>query len=428
MDFIPGVESLKKLMSISRKLCVHLSVLGLVFGALCCAQDPPTNGNGNGNSVDQKPAPAAATPPAALPTPSFTGPLQNLPPATFDAGPFGQLAVNGIFSGMGLWQSNPLSGDEPTQAALSNGQIFIQKTDGWFQFYLQAGAYTISELSLPFLPVDLTLTDFWGPVPVAYLKLVPSKNTSILIGALPTLIGAEYTFSFQNMNVERGLLWNQENAVNRGIQINQTFGKFTASLAWSDGFYSNRYSWLTGSLTYANGHHALAFVGGGNLGQTKFQTLATPVQNNGRIYNVIYTYTNGPWIFQPYFQRTNVPTNSSIGITKGSSSTGGAVLLSHSFGRGFSLAGRWEYIATGGSQTDGSVNLMFGPGSTGTSVTLTPTFQYGGFFFRGDLSWVHAGDYMPSLAFGRSGTNQDQPRAVAEIGFIFGNNLSGKKP
>ena len=38
-------------------------------------------------------------------------------------------------------------------------------------------------------------------------------------------MGAEYTFTFQNMNIERGLLWNQETAVNRGIQVNQALGK-----------------------------------------------------------------------------------------------------------------------------------------------------------------------------------------------------------
>ena len=81
------------------------------------------------------------------------------------------------------------------------------------------------------------------------MKLVPGKNTNILIGILPTLIGAEYTFSFQNMNIERGLLWNQENAITRGVQINQTMGKFTASLSYNDGFYSNRYNWLSGSLS-----------------------------------------------------------------------------------------------------------------------------------------------------------------------------------
>src|ERR1039457_3546873 len=105
-----------------------------------------------------------------------------------------------------------------------------------------------------------------------------------MIGALPTLMGAESTFTFENMNIERGLLWNQENAVNRGIQVNQTMGKFTASLSWNVGFYSNRYSWLSGSLTYANGPHSLAFVGMGNLGQTAFQTLATPVHYNSSMY------------------------------------------------------------------------------------------------------------------------------------------------
>ena len=47
-------------------------------------------------------APAAPAAPAALPTPSITGPLSGLPPAVFDAGPFGKVAVNGLLSGMGL--------------------------------------------------------------------------------------------------------------------------------------------------------------------------------------------------------------------------------------------------------------------------------------------------------------------------------------
>ena len=187
--------------------------------------------------------------------------------------------------------------------------MFLQRTDGWFQFYLQAGAYNIPALGTPFLDTGKAVSDLYGPLPVAFLKLVPGKNTSILIGALPTLMGAEYTFTFENINIERGLLWNQENAINRGIQVNQTMGKFTASLSWNDGYYSNRYSWLSGSLTYANGPHSLSFVGMGNLGQTAFQTLATPIQNNSTMYAAIYTYTKGAWIIQPYYQYSNVPTN-----------------------------------------------------------------------------------------------------------------------
>jgi hypothetical protein len=371
---------------------------------------------------------AAPAPPAptALPTPSFTGPLSNLPPAMFDAGPFGKIAVNGLFDGMGMLTQNYVPGDANSQAALGNGQVFIQKTDGVFQFYIQAGAYNIPALGTSFLPTDKTVSDLYGPVPVAFAKIQAGKNTSIEVGELPTLIGAEYTFTFENMNIERGLLWNQENAVNRGVQVNQTMGKFTASLSWNDGFYSNRYSWLTGSLAYANGPHTIAFVAGGNAGQTKFQTTAVPVQNNSAIYNVIYTYSKGAWILQPYWQYTNVPTNAALGIVNGASTNGAAILVSHAFAHGFSLPFRWEYISSSGSAAAKSVNLLYGPGSAATSFTLTPTFQYGGFFFRGDLSYVHLGSAAPGAGFGTLGAAVDQTRAMAEFGFIFGNNIVEK--
>ena len=378
------------------------------------------------------PAPAATAAPAAaapspLPTPSLTGPLQWLPPAVFDVGPLGKLSANGIVSGMGLYQDNHVPGDNIGQATLSNGELFVQKADGPVQYFIQVGAYSIPALATPFLSAADTVKDFFGPVPVAFLKLPVGKTTSLQIGALPTLMGAESTFTFQNMNVERGLLWNQENAVNRGIQINQTLGKyFTASLSWNDGYYSNRYSWLSGSLTFTKGVHSLAFEGMGNAGSTKFQTAATPVQNNSSMYAVIYTYTKGNWIIQPYYQFSDVPTDARVGVTQGATTNGGALLLSYAFKHGFSLPARVEYIATSGSNANGAVNLLFGPGSDGTSVTVTPTWQKGALFVRGDLSWVHAGSYTTGDAFGTQGEASNQMRAVAEIGIIFGSNITGK--
>lgn len=375
-------------------------------------------------------APAAAAPaaPAPLSTPSITGPISGVPPLIFDAGPFGKLAVNGIVSGFGMVQGDHVPGDRVGQADLSNGEAWIQKTDGWFQFYVQAGAYNLPSLATPYTSTVTTMTNLYGPVPVAFVKLQAAKNTSIQIGELPTLIGAEYTFTFENMNIERGLLWNQENAICRGVQFNQTMGKFSASFSWNDGYYSNRYNWLSGSLAYTSGPHAISFVAGGNFNPTPYLGTATPIQNDGSIYNVIYTFTKGPWIIQPYFQYNTVPTNASIGIANGASATGGAVLVSHAFKHGFSLAGRWEYISTSGSVAANSVNLLFGPGSSGTSVTVTPTFQAGGFFIRGDVSWVHASNYTTGDVFGGTGMNNNQPRAMAEIGFMFGSNIVEKKP
>ena len=393
-------------------------ILAVPFAFCQETQNPPSQTEpAPANTAAQAPAPAA------LPTPSITGPLQAIPPAIFDAGPFGKLAVNGVLSGFGMVQGNHVAGDDSKQAALSNGMVFIQKTDGWFQFFVQAGAYNLPALGTPFLATDKAVSNLYGPVPVAFLKLQPGKNTSIQVGALPTLMGAEYTFTFENMNISRGLLWNQENAVNRGIQVNQTMGKFTASMSWNDGFYSNRYSWLSGSLTYASGPHSLAFVGMGNLAQTKFQSLATPVQNNGTMYAVLYTFNKAPWIIQPYWQYTNIPTNPSIGVVKGATTNAAAILVSRTFKHGFSLPARFEYIKSSGSASDQSVNLMYGPGSSGTSITVTPTYQHGGFFVRGELAYVHAGSIAPGSAFGSDGTLQHQTRAMAEFGFIFGNNI-----
>ena len=409
--------------------------LGVAVVSAACAQAGPgstsTAAAAAAPAAGQAPAAAAeppkADPPAPLPTPSVTGPLQWLPPALFDAGPLGKIAANGIVTGSGLWQDNHVPGDDTGQAALSNGQIFIQKADGKYQYFIEVGAYTMPSLGTAFLPADKTVSDFYGPVPVAFLKVPVGKTTSFQIGALPTLMGAEYTFTFENMNIERGLLWNQENAVNRGIQVNQTLGKyFTASLSWNDGYYSNRYSWLSGSLTYTKGPHSVIFAGMGNAGQTAYQTIATPVQNNSTMYAVIYTYTKGAWIVQPYYQYSNIPTNPAVGVVKGASTNGGAVLVSRGFKKGFSLPARVEYITTSGSQSDGAVNLMYGPGSAATSVTVTPTIQKGGLFLRGDLSWVHANSYTPGDVFGKAGTNPNQARAIAEIGFIFGSNITEK--
>jgi hypothetical protein len=350
----------------------------------------------------------------------MTAPLATAaPPHTFSAGPFGQVAITGILSGMGLTQSNWVPGDRATTWDLSNGQIFLQKTTGWWQFYLQGGAYNIPDLGTPFLSTVDTDKALYGPLPEGYLKLVKG-NFSVEAGALPTLIGAEYTFSFENMNIERGLLWNQENAVNRGVQVNETIGHLSASVSWNDGFYSDRYTWVTGTVSYAfNGSHTLAFVGGGNLGQTAFVTAATPVQNNSDIYDVIYTYSHERWMIQPYFQYTTVAANAQIGITQGASTRGGALLINYNFKHGISLAGRGEYIGSTGSQSSGAVNLLYGPGSGACAITLTPAYQKQGFFIRGDFSLVRALSFTPGFAFGPAGLDRTQPRGAVEAGFMF---------
>src|SRR6516164_10910636 len=225
--------------------------------------------------ADDQPAPSGEQPPppaeqpaapTAMTTPAIAGPLVANPnPISFDAGPLGPVYLTGIVSPLGLWQNNPLPGDQRSLASLSNGQFFFQKTDGLFQYFVQVGAYTLPALGTPYVNTPKATGDFYGPLPQAFVKIAPTDELSISAGKLPTLVGAEYTFSFENMNIERGLLWNQENAVNRGVQANYTVGPLALALSWNNWFFSIVFSWLTGSATYTiDKENTFAFVAGGN--------------------------------------------------------------------------------------------------------------------------------------------------------------------
>ena len=400
-------------------LLIFVLMALLSLPALGQQQAPAADSSGQAPAA----APAAApTTPQPLPNPSMTAPLQTAaPPHTFSAGPFGTVAITGILSGMGMAQSNWIPGDRSTRWDVSNGQIFLQKTSGWFQFYLQAGAYNLPALGASSVSTVNTITGLYGPLPTAYLKLVKG-NFSVEVGELPTLIGAEYTFTFENMNIERGILWGQENAINRGIQVNDTFKKLSLSASWNDGFYSNVYNWISGTASYAfNSSNTLAFVGGGNVGQTTSTSAATPfLQNNGAIYNVMYTYSHESWMIEPYFQYTHVPANAAIGIPQSGSTSGGALLLNYNFKHGISLAVRPEYITSSGSATGGLNLLGYGGGSGAFAFTVTPTYQKGGFFLRGDLSLVDVRNLTPTgAAFGPAGLNTKQTRGMVEAGFMF---------
>jgi Putative beta-barrel porin-2, OmpL-like. bbp2 len=384
---------------------------------------------------DDQGTPAPATPAAAptttppapmpLPSPSTTAPLATAVPHEISAGPFGKLEVTGILSGGGMTEGDEVFSGPNTHWDVTNAQIFVQKTSGWFQFYLQGGAYNILSLGTPAAPTSFT-NSVYGPLPVGYVKLVKG-NFNVEVGELPTLIGAEYTFSFENMNIERGLLWNQEPAISRGIQLNETYKKLTLAFSYNDGYFSNRYTTLSGSLAYAiNAANTLSFVASGNAGAyVPNFSLATPaVQNNSSIYNVIYTYTKGNLLITPYYQYSSIPANAKVNIFASSHTNAGALLANYNFKHGISLAGRVEYIKSSGGvpgaiTEEPSTNVLYGPGSDAFSFTVTPTYVKDGFFIRGDFSYVHLGSSTPGFGFGVAGTKTNQPRGAIEAGIMF---------
>ncbi|HEY5328156.1 MAG TPA: outer membrane beta-barrel protein, partial [Mucilaginibacter sp.] len=264
----------------------------------------------------------------------------------------GSIYISGVASALALAQTSVFPGDKPVQTDISNAQIFIQKIDGVFQFFIEVGGYSLPALGAPYLRAGLATNTYYGLLPQGFIKIAPSSSFSIEVGKLPTLIGAEYTFSFENMNIQRGLLWNQENAVNRGVQLNYTAGPLTLAVAYSDGLYSNNYNWILGSLTYAiNSTNTLAVIGGGSTSRSTISTPVTPLYlNNEQIYNLIYTHTSGQWTVVPYLQYTSVPASPLLNTTQSASTFGAAVFVSYAIPKSnFTIPVRFEYINSTGS-------------------------------------------------------------------------------
>ncbi|MCE5361391.1 MAG: outer membrane beta-barrel protein, partial [Acidithiobacillus sp.] len=162
------------------------------------------------------------------------------------------------------------------------------------------------------------------------------------------------------------------------------------------------------------------------LGHTYFVSapLATAAsQNNEQIYDIGYTRTGEKLALTSYVQYSHVPASAILALnagTKATSTIGAAVLADYSFTDTVSLAGRVEYISNSGNSSDGSANLTgFGPGSHAWSLTVTPTYQKGGFFARGELAYVTASMAAGTGIFGQSGLNQSQVRGMLETGFMF---------
>jgi hypothetical protein len=320
--------------------------------------------------AEDQPA-AAPAGPTALSTPAMSSSLAaNANPFNVDAGPLGKIYFSGQFTGLATWQNYALPGDnDKGKADFSNAQIEVQKTDGVVQFYVQAGIYNFPSLGTAYVYSGRLTDETYKYVPVAFFKIVPNSSFNIMIGKLPTLIGSEYTFTFQNL------------------------------------------------ISYVlNPKDTIAFAASGNFGKTPNSSFVTPLaQNNGSIYNLMWTHTDGPWVVNPYLQYSTTPKDLSLGLQGSSSTIGGAVLVKYSFNPMFNLAGRAEYISSSGSE----VSLLYGPNSKAWSLTLTPTFQLKTFFVRGELSYTKLDSATPGAGFGPSGNKADQTRAMVETGFLF---------
>lgn len=421
-------------MTINRPL---LALTAVLLSSVCAyAADLKT-------PVAVAPVPAACK--AEITFPAYGGFIkQNPNPACLTLGAFGDIYVGGAISGYFYDQSAVttialpgIAADRYARADFSNLMGFIQKADGPFQFYAAVGAYSIPGLGAPIFSAFDQTNLLFSPAPIAFGKYVINDNWSVQGGRMPTLIGSELPFTFQNLNISRGLLFAQENVINHGVQINYSDGPLAASFAATDGFFSGELNWVTGAITYKLDAANTVGINGGthfstynkfDFSERSFRNqFATPATlQNSSIISVNYTYADGPWIVTPYVQYTSVERNDFPAVpVAGAETFGAALLAAYAFTDNFSLAGRLEYITQSGTRGDFSrSSLLYGPGSSAFSFTVTPTFTFDRFFVRGEFSTVQLYDIsliVPGFGtgFGRDGLKTSQERYMIETGITF---------
>ena len=315
----------------------------------------------------------------------------------------------------------PTGADRTSRFNVSNAFAIMTKSTGTLQFALQAGAYSIPTVGIA---GNKTIqsganTDLFGPVPLAYLEYVPSPSFNLSAGILATLTGAESTFTYQNWTIQRGAVWNIENAVSRGIRANWTQGKTTLTLGVNDGYYSGKYGAAEAAITYAlDPSDSLLAV----WLDPNSKTPGNPTTSiaNKELLNVVFSSTHGALQLAPYILYARSPASTALGYADSENAFGAAVLVNESWSGKFSTALRWESLHNGSSQTATSINadlIGYGPGCGITTWTLTPAWKLGaGAFFRIDLSHAHVTGAAPGLAFDPSGNSSNQARVVLELG------------
>ena len=315
----------------------------------------------------------------------------------------------------------PSGVDVSSRFNVSNAFAILAKSSGTLQFALQAGAYSIPTIGIA---GNKTIqsganTDLFGPVPLAYVQYVPSSSFNVSAGILATLTGAESTFTYEDWNVQRGAVWNIENAVSRGVRAAFTSGKAVVTLGVNDGYYSGKYGAAETAISYApDSSQSVLAVWVDPNPRTPSNTTATIA--NKQLLNLVYTKSHGKLQLAPYVLWARSPASTPLGYTSSETAFGAAALANVAWSSTFSTALRWETLHDGSSASDTSPNadlIGYGPGCGISSWTLTPSWKLsGGTWLRFDLSSAHVTAFSPGLAFGADGSAANQSRVVLELG------------
>ena len=357
-------------------------------------------------SASPSPSPA----PSATPTYSLSGVFSFYALHTNDVNATGAL-------------DTPEGADYASRADLSSAMLTVAKNTGWWRFGITAGTYAFPVVGESVNPTTQAgaNTSLYHYFPSAYVAFVPNDQLTISLGQLATLLGQEDGFTYQNVNIQRGLVWAAEPVFSRGVRVAYTVGKLSSDLEYNDGYYSGNHRAVEGLAGWApnsNTDFQLAFISP----QADTPGNITSSIANKTEFDVMLTQQLGKLQILPYVLFIRSPGSTDLGYARSESATGDVLLANYAFNSVYSLGARYEWFVDHSGLTDTSPNADFvgyGPGSRAASVTVTPEYKQGFFFARAEFSAVNVLNATPGLAFGAGGSSRTQTRTLAEVGVQF---------
>ena len=105
------------------------------------------------------------------------GPLTvNVKPLSFAIPDFGTIYVTGAVTAVALGDTPKFFGEKDAIADLTNAQVFIQKVDGEVPFFLDAGAYSVPTVGVPYTTAGNTNTFTFGALPIGFIKWASQRR------------------------------------------------------------------------------------------------------------------------------------------------------------------------------------------------------------------------------------------------------------
>ncbi len=266
------------------------------------------------------------------------------------------------------------------QADLSNGLLTFTVNSRNIHVNGTVGTYAFPTVGFPLLPDNQPSANeqLYSPVPVAALTYNFNSHFGLAVGKFGALLGQESPFTYENLNVQRGLGWNMEPAISRGVQAAYSNGRWSATLQENDAYYSGSNRAVEALVGWAPSPNTsvqfAAFVPGTNVPPNPTVSVGNKAE-----YDLMYARTIGKMQLFPYFLWVHSPASRTLDYTHSEDAYAAVLIGMWTFSSVWSLAFRYESARNRSAPSDSSPNadlVGFGAGSGATSQTLTPAYHF----------------------------------------------------